>query len=715
MINIRQILLILLLLMAINGYTQNENDSFWSRYQYYQKHLYENISDTKIGIENKLKGVSKDDDTTKLLYELILFDLNEIYGNKMQMKFIGQKLKSQEIIFDDPSIKMLISLRYQKVLVNINDEYGFDKSFYPLMKSARDKRDYKSMSLLYVLNARLKAKNNQRDSALYYMNMAVINIKKQKNQQTLIDVLLDQATLLSIFKNEETSVSKAYVALQNASEIDYLYGIYRANILIATINSRHQNYAEVLHYLNRARKPAVKMNFQFGIDFITLFELQSKNEFAQEDFQKIQLIKDHNSNQPKIMALLFTVESKIQASKGQLNESLSLLNKAIVAYEGIEDLNGAQAVYQQISDILIRQRKYEKAIYYLNKSMSLLNRLNYNSESTELYKKISEVYEKEGDKAKALVSLKKYVRLKDSLQLVDIQTNLLMLQQQNLVDKRERLITLQADSIKQQKQERDFTMTVLENVRLKNNLKTYIIIGFSGLILLGGIILFFKWNQNLIQQHQREAEMNQTLLRTQMNPHFVFNAMSVIQSYLYENDTENSTKFLVNFSRLMRLILENSSKEFISIQIERDILDKYLSIQKIRFENRFNFSIFTEDDLLNQEVQLPPMITQPFIENAIEHGQLHLKENGFIHVYFRKLSEKLLEIKVIDNGVGRKYAVKKSYGSEMHKSMAIGITKDRIVTLNRKYGTNGAMTIEDLDKVNETGTVVTITIPYIYT
>ena len=101
-----------------------------------------------------------------------------------------------------------------------------------------------------------------------------------------------------------------------------------------------------------------------------------------------------------------------------------------------------------------------------------------------------------------------------------------------------------------------------------------------------------------------------------MNPHFVFNAMSVIQSYIYENDPEQSSQFLVNFSRLMRLILENSPKEFIPIELEREILDKYLTAQKMRFEHRFEYELTVSDDLLFNKAMVSPMITQPFIENA---------------------------------------------------------------------------------------------------
>ena len=226
---------------------------------------------------------------------------------------------------------------------------------------------------------------------------------------------------------------------------------------------------------------------------------------------------------------------------------------------------------------------------------------------------------------------------------------------------------------------------------------------------LGIIIGFYRWNQIKIKQQRKEAEMSQTLLRAQMNPHFIFNAMSVIQSYIYENDTVNSSKFLVNFSRLMRLILENSSKEFIPLETEIEILEKYLAMQKLRFEERFEYDIKIEENINNDFTVIPPMITQPFIENAIEHGQLHTIEGGFISVSFKKTND-MLSIHIEDNGIGRKGSLTNKK-SKAHKSMAMQITRERIDNLNKKYKTSGSLDIEDFNKTLETGTKVLILLP----
>ena len=160
----------------------------------------------------------------------------------------------------------------------------------------------------------------------------------------------------------------------------------------------------------------------------------------------------------------------------------------------------------------------------------------------------------------------------------------------------------------------------------------------------------------------------------------------------------------------MRVILENSPKEHIPIATEIEILQKYLEIQKLRFQDRFDFDVHADDILFEESAIIPPMITQPFIENAIEHGQLHTIEGGFIHVGFTK-ENGMLNISIIDNGVGRKYSSEHKKSSA-HKSMAMDITRERINNLNKKYRTEGTLIVEDYDKELETGTKVLISLPY---
>ena len=272
----------------------------------------------------------------------------------------------------------------------------------------------------------------------------------------------------------------------------------------------------------------------------------------------------------------------------------------------------------------------------------------------------------------------------------------------NLREERERLIEFQKESIERKKKEEE-----IKSLQLSRQLFISGII--SGLIIVAFIFYILRLRQEKLKQKQREMELSQSLLRTQMNPHFIFNAMSVIQSYIYANDPDKSSQFLVNFSRLIRLILENSPKEFIPIELEVEILEKYLQAQKMRFDNRFSYSIEVDDNLLNASAMVPPMITQPFVENAIEHGQLHTIKGGHITI---SISEKdtMIQIQITDNGVGRKGA-QKTKKIKSHKSMAINITKERIEIINFKYKKQGSILIEDFNKEKQTGTIVAILLP----
>lgn len=707
------LLFLVFLCLNSNGYAQTST-SFWARYQSYQRMLLQNVDNTERFLLDKLNSMNSDDDTTALLCNLILFDIYELSENTVLLKEYGLKLKAQEILFDAIEIKNLISLRFRKTMFYIRDEFSFEQNITDKISRGKSIKDYHYVASMNSIMSRFKASVNQRDSSIYYMNAAQVYARKQSDKTLLVNILIDQAKIYKRFNNDDISTSKAYVALQLASEINYKLGSYKANLMLAELNLQNENYKDFDNHLLQSNLLAKSIQYRRGVILTELIGLKSKAVYYPSDHAKIEKLKTQIKEQDfELQGLLFLVEGKIYKLEGEYAEAINKFNLGIVEQEKLGNIFGIQVVYRELAEVFVHQKKYDKALNYISKAQELLISLNEYAEYANLFKQSAEILERKGEKAKAYDFLKKYTILNDSLQLSDIQSNLFILQQRSKEDQRERLITLQSDSIKSQIKEKEYTNTMLENIKLKNDLKTYIIIGFLGLVVLGGIILFFKWNQNLIQQRQREAEMNQTLLRTQMNPHFVFNAMSVIQSYIYDNDTKNSTKFLVNFSKLMRLILENSSKEFIPMTIEIEILEKYLNVQKLRFEDRFNFEIVADPELLSEEIYIPPMITQPFIENAIEHGQLHLKSDGQIRLAFKKLNSNMIQINVIDNGVGRKKAMNSGQKSSNHKSMAINITKERISSLNKKYKTDGDLSFEDFNLEEQTGTIVTITIPYL--
>jgi hypothetical protein len=341
----------------------------------------------------------------------------------------------------------------------------------------------------------------------------------------------------------------------------------------------------------------------------------------------------------------------------------------------------------------------------LFRSINIQKNINDKAGIFENYYALSDVFTRQGNFQKAQNYLKLYTDfLKKTTFSIDSKA-IEELTQTNSREERERLINSQDEKLSKQLKEKEILQ--LQSDRQLLGIVIVIVVFF-----LSGVILFFVNRARNTLREQRETEMQQTLLRSQMNPHFIFNALSVIQSYVFENTPEKTSSFLVNFSRLIRLILENSPKEFITIDIEYEILSKYLTTQKLRFEDRFNFEFYIDEDLLSRRALIPPMITQPFVENSIEHGQLHTIKDGVIKIQIIE-KDKMLEITVTDNGVGREKAaqIKKN---QNHKSMAMDITRERIKIMNKKYKGRGSMEVTDLNQKLKTGTKVIICLPLIY-
>jgi ligand-binding sensor domain-containing protein len=226
------------------------------------------------------------------------------------------------------------------------------------------------------------------------------------------------------------------------------------------------------------------------------------------------------------------------------------------------------------------------------------------------------------------------------------------------------------------------------------------------IFLAGGITYLIRRRIKTIQQQaylkQKIAEVEMMSLRLQMNPHFIFNSLNSINSFIVENKTHLASDYLTKFSRLMRLILDNSKNESITLEKEIETLRLYLLMESIRFENKFAYTVTVADAVDEQMVKLPPMIIQPYVENAIWHGLLHKNEKGKVEIIITKISGitegEYLLITITDDGIGRsKAAALKSKNSTSNKSYGMQITAQRIEQLNKNNS------VEMIDLTDSTG------------
>ena len=228
---------------------------------------------------------------------------------------------------------------------------------------------------------------------------------------------------------------------------------------------------------------------------------------------------------------------------------------------------------------------------------------------------------------------------------------------------------------------------------------------FTGIFLMGIVTYsFFQRKINRVKARAREenllnkkfAELELNALQSQMNPHFIFNALHAIQDFIFKRDPRVANKYIVKFSRLMRLFLESSKEKYILLQDEIQLLRLYIELEKLRFDDKFDFEIKVADQRALSMIEIPSMLLQPFVENAINHGLIHLKGSGNLSLQFIK-EKNQLHCRIQDNGIGRKKAMEiKSKSINSYKSRGMQLIEERRKLWNQMDNTRVEIFIKDL-------------------
>lgn len=238
-----------------------------------------------------------------------------------------------------------------------------------------------------------------------------------------------------------------------------------------------------------------------------------------------------------------------------------------------------------------------------------------------------------------------------------------------------------------------------------------LIFAFAVLLVLAIVLAFVLIRQRRLRALNESMELEQRLLRSQMDPHFIFNTLSVLQSFIRSNDNERSIKYLSQFARLLRVSLENSREAFVPLRQEIEALENYLSLQAMRFEGVFEYRItgyegYEEDE----EVMIPPMLIQPFVENAIQYGIQNLDTKGELLIKIDK-EDGMILCRIDDNGHG---IGKVATGNPGKQSLSTHITRERLNILSRRTGRTA--NLEILNKADAgigQGTRIKLAIPFI--
>jgi tetratricopeptide (TPR) repeat protein len=435
-----------------------------------------------------------------------------------------------------------------------------------------------------------------------------------------------------------------------------------------------------------------------------VYQLEKNYPKALEYFNKSKIYFEKYPNPIGLGELYNNLGAYYEETKN-LDIAIDYLNKALIVFESIDNKFGIADTYGTLGKIYLNQKKYDLAIENTNKSLQLGKELKVLDRVQASERTLSEIYENQGNKDAALKHFKLYSSAKDSVTNKKTVENSLRAELNYEFDRKE---MLQKEAL----MKRDI---VFAEQAKSNKWKILFAVLFA---LLASGIAFLVYNRTQLKKtltlEKELAVYEQKALHLQMNPHFIFNCLGSISSFIVQNSTDAAIKYLSKFSKLMRLTLEYSKETLIPIDKEIESLQNYLELEQLRFNSTFNFTI-TKSKEIEDDVALPPLLLQPFVENAIIHGMNPKIKNGSITVDFVIENDSLV-CTIVDNGVGinKSKALKASLVS-MHKSMALDITQKRLEMMETATSQKSKVSIKEINENGEIlGTKVVLRLPLQY-
>ena len=417
----------------------------------------------------------------------------------------------------------------------------------------------------------------------------------------------------------------------------------------------------------------------------------------------------------KALAILNTMMEKTKDTLNKLNDvfSIGILGR----------------IYTDVSTVYLEKKDYNTALKYATDGLNLSVYTKRRGVIIDNYKVHSDIFYNLGRYDSAFYYLNRYTILKDSLLNRQFYWRLNTYKREtDELRKTSQISLLNKDNqLKEQKLKQQSTV--------RNSL-------IGGMILLFLLRAFIVRNLSLKQNndksqlqkdlelqklesakkqaelHQHAVELEIQALRAQMNPHFIFNCLSSINRFIFKNDNRLASDYLTRFSRLIRMVLMNSSRKLITLEDELEMLRLYIDLERLRFKDAFDCSITTTNIVDDGAIFIPPLLLQPFCENSIWHGLMHKETKGHLNIIISEVigeEEKTLHCIIEDDGVGRKKAGEmKSKSAENEKSMGLKITTERLALLNQENNFSTFYKIEDmLNENNEVnGTRVQLRIKY---
>lgn len=465
---------------------------------------------------------------------------------------------------------------------------------------------------------------------------------------------------------------------------------------IGIVYKSQQNYPKALQFF----KGALKLQRRNGESAVAVTLMNIGNIYfetgdypnalaqygeAQKKFDQI----DNKRGQ----ALLQTYLGDFFLKQGNRDIAKKYYDRSLNLNESIGHKFGSALVLYKLGLLHFDLKQYMKSFTFAEKSLLYAKEIGVLDQTYHSEKLLSDLYGATGNPAKSLEHYKAYVAARDSISHQEQAKKFAISEMNFEYRKREALLA--------------------EKTKRQNQLLLFSIVGAILVIVLALLTYNRMQVKRRLTLQKEVAEYEQKALHLQMNPHFVFNCLSSISSFIVQNGTDQALKYLSKFSKLMRLTLEYSKGALIPIDKEIESLQNYLELEQLRFHDKFDFEII-RTDAVEFNVGLPPLLIQPFVENAILHGMVPKDGRGLIKVKFDSEKGQLI-CTIEDDGIGIAGSYKlKENSVAAHQSMALDITKKRLQIMESTTSKSAQIEVSDLHHGQQTGTRVTLKLPTQY-
>lgn len=554
------------------------------------------------------------------------------------------------------------AIEVEQTLSKNNPEVTADK-YVELAKELEKKEDYaKAEDYLKRALPIYQNQKNKEKTASTTRSIAQIQEKQKKFKEAIYNYqsASEEAVEDGFSKVNSNDASR----LQNSSpraQSDYL----DSNIKILEKEGKLEDAVEV--YKQKAE-----------VDFKA-----DKKGMAIENYEKaIAVSKD----KPEEVLKLKSEISKVYASENELDKAIEVTKNTILDAEKMGSVSQRIEQQQTLADLYFKNENQDEAIVLLKETYDLALKNGRTFDAKKAMLALSDYYRKQGNETKTIELYDQFLNDFDRMVQAD----------SSLVDSK--IFQVTEEKIKQLEKER----ALKDELITKKNKFNYVLIGsvILMLILLGLIA------KALFSIKTKNKKIALQSLRREMNPHFIFNSLNSVNQFIAQNNELEANKYLTSYSNLMRNMMETSNKDFITLANELEQIKKYLDLEHLRFQDKFDYEIVVDEKLDSDVIFVPNMLIQPHLENAIWHGLRYRETKGKLKVIFTQESQ-LIKVSIEDDGIGvEKSQELKTKNQKVHESRGLNNVEERINLLNDLYHQQISHTISSGE--NEVGTRVNL-------